>query len=151
MTRSLAVSVEDGSLHVSLFGTGPQVVLGIHGVTASSMGLVAVARHLGPQYTLAAPDLRGRGLSNHLPGPYGMRRHAKDCAAVIRAMTDRPLVVVGQSVGAYVAVVLAATCPELVERLVLADGGLPLPIPEGLDPDVVIEAALGPALARLQT
>jgi pimeloyl-ACP methyl ester carboxylesterase len=151
MTRSLAVPVEGGALHVAVWGTGPEVVLGIHGVTASSMGLVAVARHLGSQRTLAAPDLRGRGLSNHLPGPYGLRRHAEDCAAVIRTISDRPLVVVGQSMGAYVAVVLAATYPELVDRLVLADGGLPLPVPDGLDPAVVLDVVLGPALARLQT
>ncbi|HYA67514.1 MAG TPA: alpha/beta hydrolase [Acidimicrobiales bacterium] len=151
MVRSVAVPVDGGSLHVGVWGTGPKVVLGIHGVTASSMALAAVARHLGPQVTLAAPDLRGRGRSNHLPGPYGMRRHAEDCAAVIRAMSDGPLVVVGQSMGAYVAVVLAAAHPGLVERLVLADGGLPMALPEGLDPEVVIEAALGPALSRLAT
>jgi pimeloyl-ACP methyl ester carboxylesterase len=54
--------------------------------------------------------------------------------------------------GAYVAVVLAASHPELVQRLVLADGGLPLALPEemaNLDPDEVIDAVLGPAIERL--
>jgi len=150
-TRTCEVPVDGGDLHVALWGDGPRLVLGIHGISASCMGLVPVARHLGADYTLAAPDLRGRGRSNRLPGPYGMRRHAEDCAAVIRALGDAPMVVMGQSMGAYVAVVLAAEHPELVERLVLADGGVPLPIPPGLDPDVVLEAVLGPAIARLQT
>jgi pimeloyl-ACP methyl ester carboxylesterase len=82
-----------------------------------------------------------------------MRAHAADCAAVIAALCDPPVVVLGHSMGGFVAVVLAATHPELVERLVLADGGLPLPMPEGaledIDPDEVIDAVLGPAIERL--
>ncbi|MGC1213321.1 MAG: alpha/beta hydrolase, partial [Micromonospora sp.] len=35
-------------------------------------------------------------------------------------------------------------------RLVLVDGGLPLPVPADADPDAVLAATLGPALARLK-
>ncbi len=149
-----AVEVRGGHLHVTRFGPGSRAVLGIHGITASSMSMAVVARHLGTDATLVAPDLRGRGASAGLSGPYGMRAHAEDCAAVITALGAPPVVVLGHSMGAFVAVVLAATHPELVERLVLADGGLPLPMPEGaaaedIDPDEVIDAVLGPAMARL--
>jgi pimeloyl-ACP methyl ester carboxylesterase len=51
--------------------------------------------------------------------------------------------------GGFVAVVLAASRPDLVSRLVLVDGGLPPPIPHGLDVDAVLQAVLGPALDRL--
>jgi pimeloyl-ACP methyl ester carboxylesterase len=152
-TDHQAVEVTGGHLHVTRFGSGARAVLGIHGITASSMSMAVVARHLGPDATLVAPDLRGRGASAGLPGPYGMRAHAADCAAVIAALCDPPVVVLGHSMGGFVAVVLAATHPELVERLVLADGGLPLPMPEGaledIDPDEVIDAVLGPAIERL--
>jgi pimeloyl-ACP methyl ester carboxylesterase len=150
-TDPRAVEVTGGHLHVTRFGSGPRAVLGIHGITASSMSMAVVARHLGADVTLVAPDLRGRGASAGLPGPYGMRAHAEDCAAVINALCEPPVVVLGHSMGAYVAVVLAATHPELVERLVLADGGLPLPqgATEGIDPDEIINAVLGPAIERL--
>jgi pimeloyl-ACP methyl ester carboxylesterase len=147
-----AVGVAGGTMHVTRFGTGRRTVLGIHGITASSMSMAVVARHLGDEYTLVAPDLRGRGASAGLPGPYGMRAHAEDCAAAIAAHGEPPMVVLGHSMGAYVAVVLAAAYPELVERLVLADGGLPLPLPDDLRavaPDDVIDAVLGPAMERL--
>ena len=144
------VAVAGGELRVARFGDGPSVVLGIHGITASSLSLAPVARHLGPGFTLVAPDLRGRGGSNHLPGPFGMRAHADDCAAVLFHLGAPPAVVVGESMGAFVAVVLAAARPEVVERLVLVDGGLPPPMPEGIDPDQVLDAVLGPALARLR-
>lgn len=152
-TKDHGVGVAGGSLHVTRFGSGRRRVLGIHGITASSMSMAVVARELGGDFTLIAPDLRGRGASAGLPGPYGMQTHADDCAAVISALCDERAVVLGHSMGAYVAVVLAAMHPELVERLVLADGGLPLTVPEELrgdvDPDEVINLVLGPAIERL--
>lgn len=148
-----AVDVSGGRLHVTRFGSGSRAVLGIHGITASSMSMAVVARYLGNEYTLLAPDLRGRGASAGLPGPFGLRAHAEDCAAVLAERCEPPVAVLGHSMGGYVAVVLAATHPEIVERLVLADGGLPLPLPAELpsdfDADEVIDAVLGPAIERL--
>lgn len=144
------VEVDGGPLRVARWGTGGRTVLGLHGITGSCMQLLPVARLLGGEYSLIAPDLRGRGASNRLPGPFGMQAHARDCAAVLRSVTDQPAVVLGESMGGYVAVVLAASSPELVERLVLADGGITLPVPEGIDVDALLEAVLGPALARLR-
>ncbi|HWC36219.1 MAG TPA: alpha/beta hydrolase [Mycobacteriales bacterium] len=124
-------------------------VLGLHGVTASSMSLQPVARALLPETLIAAPDLRGRGASGQLPPPYGMGVHADDCAAVVRALGLGPVVVVGESMGAYVSVVFAAKYPELVKSVVLVDGGIPLPLPEGVPADVILPAVLGPAIERL--
>lgn len=132
------------------WGHGPKVVLGIHGITASSMSLAPVGRRLGRGHRMVAPDLRGRGDSNRLPGPWGFVSHATDCARVVEEMAGHPVVVVGESMGAYVAVVLGATHPDLVERLVLVDGGLPATPPPQVDPATVLEAVLGPALARLR-
>jgi pimeloyl-ACP methyl ester carboxylesterase len=51
--------------------------------------------------------------------------------------------------GAFVALLARDAHPELVRRLVLVDGGLPLPVPDGVDLDAVLDATLGPAVARL--
>ena len=59
------------------------MVLAIHGITASSRSWTAVARHLGDQVTFIAPDLRGRGGSSGLPGPFGLAAHLEDLAAVL--------------------------------------------------------------------
>jgi pimeloyl-ACP methyl ester carboxylesterase len=124
------------------------VAVALHGITASAMSWQAVARHTPADWTLAAPDLRGRGHSNRLPGPYGLDRHVADVTAVLRHLGGRP-VLAGHSMGAYIALLVRDAHPELVRRLVLVDGGLPLPVPDGLDLDAVLEASLGPALARL--
>ena len=97
----------------------------IHGITSSSRSWSFLAQEL--DRPVVAPDLRGRGRSNALPGPVGLVAHADDCAAALRAVTDQPAVVVGHSMGGFVATVLAAREPGLVRALVLVDGGLPFP------------------------
>jgi lipase len=143
------VPVDGGDLRVLLWGTGKRVAVAVHGITASGMSWQAVARHMPADWTLAAPDLRGRGHSHDLPGPYGLDRHARDVAAVLRHFGGRP-VLAGHSMGAYIALLTRDAHPELVRRLVLVDGGLPLPLPEGTDPDAVLDATLGPAISRLR-
>jgi pimeloyl-ACP methyl ester carboxylesterase len=146
--RLLNVAVDGRDLRVLQWGTGKRVAVAVHGITASGMSWQAVARHMPSDWTLAAPDLRGRGHSRDLPGPYGLERHARDVVAVLRQFGGRP-VLAGHSMGAYIALLARDSHPQLVRRLVLVDGGLPLPVPEGADLDALLDTTLGPAIARL--
>jgi pimeloyl-ACP methyl ester carboxylesterase len=142
------VPVAGGHLHARRWGgTGPTVIA-LHGITATSMGWLQVAHRL-PDVTLLAPDLRGRGRSAHLPGPYGMAAHVADVVAVLDHADASRVVVVGHSMGGFVAVALAARHPERVAQLVLLDGGLPTGQPGDPLPPGGIDAVLGPAAARL--
>ena len=102
-----------------------------------------------PGVRLVAPDLRGRGASNAIEGPAGLRAHAADLAATLDFLGIQQTLVVGHSMGAFVSVVFAHLHPERVSRLVLVDGGLPLDVPPGLDPDTLVSLILGPTAARL--
>ncbi|MBF4993628.1 alpha/beta hydrolase [Arthrobacter gandavensis] len=147
-----AVPVRGGTLHTGIWGPNdPEApaILAIHGVTASHRTWTMVADSL-PGMRVIAPDLRGRGRSNTLPGPYGMPVHADDLAAVLTALAVPRAVVAGHSMGAFAALVLANRHPHLVESLVLVDGGLPLDVPAGLSDEQVIQAVLGPAAERLE-
>jgi lipase len=145
----IEVAVPGGRLHAVRRGVADAApVLLIHGVTASEESLRGVCEAL-PELTTIAVDLRGRGASAQLPGPYGMARHADDLVALLDAEKLDRVVVTGHSMGAFVALVLAHRHPDRVSRLVLVDGGLPLPMPEGVSPEVLQQAVLGPALARL--
>ena len=148
--RSIVVPTDTGELAARHWGTGPRVALALHGITANAMSWHAVGRRLPPEWSLVAIDQRGRGGSHALPGPFGIDQLARDARDAVRA-TGAELVV-GHSMGAYVALALADQHPGTVERLVLVDGGLPLPVPEGLDDDrldAVLDAIVGPMLARL--
>ena len=147
----LDVPVAGGSLRVAQWGSGPNVVLAAHGITANSMSWRPVARRLDDEWTLLAPDLRGRGHSADVTGPSGAAAHAQDLISITDHLGLDRVVLSGESMGAYVVVVAAAMRPDLVERLVLVDGGLPIPlVVEPGDADAVLEAMLGPALARLR-
>jgi lipase len=142
-----------GTLPALTFGDGPRLVVAIHGITASAMEWPPVARRLSAGWTLVAPDLRGRGAAAGLPGPYGLRRHVDDICALVRSRPAEPgAVLVGHSMGAYIALLAAAAEPQLFRRLVLVDGGLPFPpLPEGVSVDDALAATLGPAIDRLST
>lgn len=151
-SRLIDVPVEGGNLRLLVWGSGKHVAVALHGITASAMSWQAVARHMPAGWTLAAPDLRGRGNSRDLPGPYGLDRHVADVTAVLRHFGGagvRP-VLAGHSMGAYAALLTRDAHPSLVRRLVLVDGGLPRPVPDGVDPEASLEATLGPALTRLR-
>jgi pimeloyl-ACP methyl ester carboxylesterase len=147
----VSVPVPGGELAVARWGTGPVPVLAAHGITASSISWRAVARHLeDTATTLWAPDLRGRGASAPVGGPFGLARHAHDLLAVADCLALDRVVLAGHSLGAFVVVLAAAARPSLVDRVVLVDGGLPLPLAvEGVDPDTLLDATLGPAIERL--
>ena len=144
------VPVAGGALHVGRWGDGPSVVVAAHGITGNHRSWQAVARALGPDVTLVVPDLRGRGRSGHLPGPYGMRTHAEDLVAVLDHLRLDRAVLAGHSMGGYVATMAATTDPKRWPAVVLVDGGIALPLPDQVDPDAMLAGVLGPALARLE-
>lgn len=143
------VEVDGGRLRVGRWGTSPVVVLAAHGITANHLSWALVAEALGPDVSLVAPDLRGRGGSSGLPGPFGMAAHARDLVAVVEALGVEQVVLVGHSMGAYVANTMAAEHPQHLTSVVLVDGGISLPLAPGLDVDQVLQAVIGPSVARL--
>ena len=79
-----------------------------------------------------------------------MARHASDLLAVLDALAPGvPAVLAGHSMGAFVAVMLAAAAPDRVDSLVLVDGGIPLELPPGWTLAEAARVGLGPAAARL--
>ncbi len=78
----------------------------------------ALPARLGP---VEAPDLLGHGRARCRPPVPGSRRSPTPSRQGLSAR-DAPVHLVGVSLGALVAQVVAARSPERVERLVLADG-----------------------------
>jgi len=146
--RELTVPVRGGELAVSQWpGTGEPAVA-LHGITANGRAFAAVADALGDA-PLLAPDLRGRAGSCRLPGPYGLGAHVEDVIALLDHLGRERTVLVGHSMGAFVAALTAARHPDRVAGVVLVDGGVGFPAPEGTDIDTLLEAVIGPAMRRL--
>jgi pimeloyl-ACP methyl ester carboxylesterase len=126
------------------------LVVAAHGITANSHAWRPVARALAGRARVVAPDMRGRGDSRALPGPYGMAAHAADLLSVLDHLGARRAVFVGHSLGAYMVARLAVDHPDRVTAAVLVDGGLTIPGTVDVDPQQFAEEFLGPALARLK-
>lgn len=149
-----AVEVDaDGSpvrVLVRRAGRGAPLVIAAHGITANAVAFSPLATALAGTATIAALDLRGRGDSAGHPGPFGLAAHAADVWRVADALGADTAVLAGHSMGAYVVARAAHLAPTRTRHLVLLDGGLPLTDAPPDDPDAVLEATIGPALARLE-
>ena len=155
----ISVPVEGGelaALHWPAEAPGAPVAVLLHGITANAMAWARVAGALAGEFEVVAPDLRGRAASAGLPGPYGLERHAADVTAVLGSLGAdgdpgaEASVLVGHSMGAYIAALAAAgVARDRVHGLVMVDGGLSFPTPPGADVDAMLSAVIGPSLDRL--
>lgn len=100
----------------------PTVVM-IHGFTGSKENWYPLARELRGRYRLVVPDLPGWGESERKPGgDYGFVAQAERVAAFIRAVSpNKPVVLLGHSMGGGIAALVAARYPQLVARVGLLD------------------------------
>lgn len=106
-------------LAVTTLGDGPPVVI-LHGLLGRARNWLTVARALQERRRVLLPDLRNHGAS---PWADAMDypAMAADVAALIEREAQGRATVVGHSMGGKVAMVLALTRPELVERLIVVD------------------------------
>lgn len=152
--EAIAVPVEGGTLHVARFGpaSGAPVAIAAHGVTANHTEWAPVVEHLGDAVTLLAPDLRGRGASATIAGPFGIGRHADDLIATLDHLGIERAVFVGHSMGGFVVTNAAVRYPDRVASLVIVDGGIKvLDPPPDADVDALLQQVIGPSLERLKT
>jgi pimeloyl-ACP methyl ester carboxylesterase len=125
---AIDIDTPGGRLRAEL--TGPpdgRLVVCLPGLTANLRGFDEIGRRLAAAgFRVAALDLRGRGQSDVTPpGTYGWPAHARDVSAAATALGRERYSVVGWSMGAFVAMQLAALVPGRLERLVLVDACSP--------------------------
>jgi lipase len=112
-------------LAIGRAGDGSDPVVCLHGITAQHRAFNAAARYLGPSRGLVGVDLRGRGDSDKPESGYGLETHADDVVRVLDHLGLESAVLVGHSMGGFVALKTALTYPGRVRALVLLDGGWP--------------------------
>ena len=92
----------------------------IHGFPLNSAMWSMQIDDLNHYARIIAPDLRGHGNSDPVPGPYSMTQLADDCADIMGHLAvATPFVVGGLSMGGYVAFEFYRRYPEYVAGLIL--------------------------------
>lgn len=101
-------------------GSGPPVLL-LHGLAGHAGEWTDTARALCSRSRVLALDLRGHGRSERGPADVSRSAHIADVVAVVEQLDLAPVVLVGQSLGGQLALLVAARHPELVRGLVIAE------------------------------
>lgn len=108
-------------LHHTTRGDGPTIVL-LHGYLSDSRYWRTLAAELAQSHRVVTIDLLGFGRS---PKPthaeYSLAKHVDAVARTLQPITDKPVVLIGHSMGALIAAQLSLDHPQLVQRLVLVN------------------------------
>jgi pimeloyl-ACP methyl ester carboxylesterase len=103
-------------------GKGPKTILLLHGFDSSLLEFRRLFPLLADQYETWAIDLLGFGLSDRSPqlevSPSSITKHLYNCW---KNLINRPVILVGASMGGAAALTFALEYPEVVEKLVLLD------------------------------
>lgn len=149
--EDIRIPVADGETSVwhRPAGDGASTVVLVHGLSGNSRWWGSVIDHLPHDLGVIALDVRGRGESVDAPPPYDLRTIADDIKRSLDHFGIERAIVAGYSMGGWVAALFGVEFPERVDRLLLVDGGLPLPRDPDADAEEIIETLVGPSLSRL--
>ena len=124
------LSIQTNNLRLSALSWGVETdppVIALHGWLDNAASFIPIAEHLTGIH-LVALDLPGHGKSEHRQGvnAYHYIDYAADVILAADALGCTKFSLLGHSLGAGVAGVVAAVTPERVERLAMIEGLAPL-------------------------
>jgi pimeloyl-ACP methyl ester carboxylesterase len=121
MKRAFA-DIPEGQIHYRIEGNGYPVLL-LHAATTSSLEYTKAIPYLSKTNYAIAMDFMGNGDSDQPPYPYQVEDHARTVVSFMDSLGIKKANVVGNHCGGKVALELAATWPERVNKLVLSSIG----------------------------
>lgn len=95
-------------------------VVFLHGLAGNANEFIATAEAL-PDYRVILVDLRAHGDSTRHPRDLSRSAYITDVVRVIETAVGGPVALVGQSMGGHTAMLVAASRPDLVAKLVLLE------------------------------
>lgn len=144
----------EGDVHYLDYGgpaDGPWLVL-VHGLGGSAINWAAIAPTLAKTCRVVAPDLAGFGRTLSSGRSTSVGRNAKLLRQFIEEVCESgPVVLVGNSMGGLISLMLTDRHPELISGLVLVDPAMPIGIMARPSPVVVamFAALAAPAAGRM--
>ena len=114
--------LRNGSVWFDVQGSGDPLVL-LHGGAVDSRFFEHNVGPLAEHFRIIATDLWGHGRSADREGPFSLDSFASDVAELIEQVAGGSAHVLGHSIGAAVALILALRHPERVRKLIQISGG----------------------------
>jgi pimeloyl-ACP methyl ester carboxylesterase len=128
----------DGPVHYVDFGgpaDAPTIVL-VHGLGGSYLNWALLGPLLTDRFRVLALDLAGFGLTVPLGRPTTVQANARLLRRFVRHVVDSPVILVGNSMGGMVSVLVATDSPATVRALALLSPTLPRSAGLSTDPAV---------------
>ncbi len=125
-------------------------VLAVQGL-GSNHRLFELLANVMAEQRFVAIDARGRSSGAKLPSANGLTTHAEDLVAALDHLAIDKAVVVGHSMGGFIALRLAQQHPERVAGLVMLDGGPPVQLPGILRSAWAVKFAFNKKLPKAET
>lgn len=122
----------------------------IHGLSGNSRWWSSVIDRIPQETGVIALDIRGRAGSADAPSPFDLTTVAEDVVRCLDHFGVDRAIIAGYSMGGWVAALVGVNHPTRVDRIVLVDGGLPIPRDPDTDPEELIEGIVGASLRRLE-
>jgi 3-oxoadipate enol-lactonase len=113
------VRANDINIYYELHGAGKPVVF-INGLGYDLWMWHKMVPGLAKHFQVITFDNRGSGKTDKPPGPYSAQMLADDTTALLQALSIDRAIIIGHSMGGFIAQALAINYPEVVDKLVLA-------------------------------
>lgn len=114
------INVNDIAMYYEIHGQGePLVCIGGFGVDHTTY--LDLAARLKNHYQVIIYDNRGAGQTDVPPGPYSVEQMAQDVAKLCQLLKIEKAHFLGNSLGGYIAQMLAYQYPELVKSLIISN------------------------------
>lgn len=144
MTHATPITVTANGLTLAALAwgdSGKPPLLALHGWLDNAASFECLAPLLSSHYVVAI-DMAGHGHSSHrgAGASYYVSDYVLDAAQVPQALGWERYTLMGHSLGAGVATMLAATQLDVIEKLILLDGAGPLTSPAAETPKLLRNA-----------
>ena len=123
--RTGSAPVEGGRIAYQVHGdlaSGKTPLLVLHGSLMSAEAMAPMIEPFVASRPVVAIDARGHGRTGDVPGAITYERMADDAAAVLRTLGVKRADVLGYSMGATTAIILAVRHPDLIDKQVVVSG-----------------------------
>ena len=115
----------EGPVHYLDFGGDGSPLLMVHGLGGSALNWMEVGPELAAHHRAVAIDLAGFGETPLFKRSAAVGANADLVKRFIKAVFDEPAVLMGNSMGGHISILVAADRRDLVEKLVLVDPAVP--------------------------
>jgi pimeloyl-ACP methyl ester carboxylesterase len=126
----------DGPVHYADHGGEGSPMLLVHGLGGAFINWMAVAPALAERHRVLAVDLVGFGSTEPLGRSASVEANRDLVHRFVEEMFGGPAIIVGNSMGGLISMMVAATHPETASALVLVDPAAPPPTDGTMDPVV---------------